>query len=476
MAGISVLSIVGTSLLVPKTRSWLNLILREKFHIWSKPSRKSPWLWLGLVSGSLTGVGVTSVLLKRQATKRVLATQKEILEVLERLIFASQSIDIRIHKSMKMVQEIELVSRGYRLSTILPPISRIEQNSSTHRCLNFRRALNEIIKDGVEVYRMFTSLVLKNTKSPVYELANNSNAALETDELTLSSIKRRFQMFHEMRRFAFIELLKVENHLHPYAFVATWKPLVNELEHLIETTNQLTLRLTNAQNLEFKVENIPMMEPTHTSSKGTSTQSKGLLQGLALLEQNIRAIQAKLYICSQDIRDSGEGNAMRVKCPCVLLTNDLELNKDTLVKQYLAVKQDLSNLTYEWEQSYDRLMRTFEPPASDSKPTQVITHPLPQEPPESSRIIVWDSPSEELEVTERVFEAVSGTAEDAKSVEKKLTRAERIQIQKARREDEKQLKMKQREVSMMVDELKDVVKRRKHDKGLDTAATPTNTD
>ncbi|KAK9727768.1 hypothetical protein K7432_001587 [Basidiobolus ranarum] len=462
--GLCLFSAAGISLSVPKARSWMKLLINDEYHKWSKPSRKSPWLWLWLATSSLAGVGMTTVWLKRRATKRVIAIQKVALSVLENLIYASQSFDIRIHKSMKMIQEIELVSRGYRLSTILPPISRIEQNSTTYRCLSFRRALYEIINDGILLYRNFTRLVLENTKSTVYEFSNNSNPVENSEDLTLASIKRRFQMLHEVRRFALIEILKIENHLPVHEFVSVWKRLVEQLDNLVETTDRLTVGLSTAHNNEFKVEDVPMMEPSHTNSKETHPKSRGLLQGLAILEQHIRAIQAKLYICSEDIRSAGE-----------------DLNKESLSKQYLAVKQDLNNVIYEWEQSYDRLLKNFESPAPECNIKPENDDSMPRESDEvttSSKVITCDSPSEEHEVSEKVFEAVSGVSEDRKLVEKKLTRAERIRFQKTRREEEEQARLKQREVSMMVDELRDVVKRRKHEKNSDTTTTTssTNTD
>ncbi|KAF9928833.1 hypothetical protein BGZ65_006087, partial [Modicella reniformis] len=56
------------------------------------------------------------------------------LRSLQLLISHCQTLDAKVNRAIMVIQEIELVSRGYRLSTPLAPISRIEQASKTRRC------------------------------------------------------------------------------------------------------------------------------------------------------------------------------------------------------------------------------------------------------------------------------------------------------------------------------------------------------
>ncbi|CDS81981.1 uncharacterized protein SPSC_00163 [Sporisorium scitamineum] len=57
------------------------------------------------------------------------ALQKAILRDVSSLIKVAQSFDVSINKSISAIQEVEIVSRGYKLTHPLPPISRIEAAS-----------------------------------------------------------------------------------------------------------------------------------------------------------------------------------------------------------------------------------------------------------------------------------------------------------------------------------------------------------
>ncbi|KAF8982312.1 hypothetical protein BGZ46_001481 [Entomortierella lignicola] len=73
--------------------------------------------------------------------KNIKATQNQALRSLQLLVNQCQALDIKVNRAIMVIQEIELVSRGYRLSTPLAPISRIEQASKTRRCNMVRAQL-----------------------------------------------------------------------------------------------------------------------------------------------------------------------------------------------------------------------------------------------------------------------------------------------------------------------------------------------
>ncbi|KAF9965424.1 hypothetical protein BGZ70_004888, partial [Mortierella alpina] len=80
---------------------------------------------------------------------RILATQNQALRSLQLLVNQCQALDAKVNRAIMVIQEIELVSRGYRLSTPLAPISRIEQASKTRRCNMVRaRLVAALVKSG----------------------------------------------------------------------------------------------------------------------------------------------------------------------------------------------------------------------------------------------------------------------------------------------------------------------------------------
>ncbi|GAK67224.1 uncharacterized protein PAN0_017c5450 [Moesziomyces antarcticus] len=60
-----------------------------------------------------------------RASEKV-ALQRSVLADVKRLIRAAQHFDLSINKAISAIQEVEIVSRGYKLTHPLPPISRIE--------------------------------------------------------------------------------------------------------------------------------------------------------------------------------------------------------------------------------------------------------------------------------------------------------------------------------------------------------------
>ncbi|KAG0267790.1 hypothetical protein BGZ95_002774 [Linnemannia exigua] len=73
--------------------------------------------------------------------RKLQSTQNQALRSLQLLVNECQSLDVKVNRAIMVIQEIELVSRGYRLSTPLAPISRIEQASKTRRCNMVRAQL-----------------------------------------------------------------------------------------------------------------------------------------------------------------------------------------------------------------------------------------------------------------------------------------------------------------------------------------------
>ncbi|KAF9089463.1 hypothetical protein BGX23_006649 [Mortierella sp. AD031] len=81
--------------------------------------------------------------------RKLQTTQNQALRSLQLLVNECQSLDVKVNRAIMVIQEIELVSRGYRLSTPLAPISRIEQASKTRRCNMVRAQLvSALLKSG----------------------------------------------------------------------------------------------------------------------------------------------------------------------------------------------------------------------------------------------------------------------------------------------------------------------------------------
>lgn len=108
-----------------------------------------------------------------------------------------QTLDAKVNRAIMIIQEIELVSRGYRLSTPLAPISRIEQASKSRRCNMVRAQLvaaltksgalfqrtTETLQSHIDPKRLSTLLDMYNVKPssrPSSPLGDDDNAGRAT--------------------------------------------------------------------------------------------------------------------------------------------------------------------------------------------------------------------------------------------------------------------------------------------------------
>ncbi|CEG80138.1 hypothetical protein RMATCC62417_14512 [Rhizopus microsporus] len=97
---------------------------------------------------------------KRRSSIRQL--YQSILSKLQSFIEQCDTFDTKVQRVLITIQEIELVSRGYRLSTPLSPISRIEQNSKQRKCVHLRSRLASILRrafivNGKEIWNLFSA-------------------------------------------------------------------------------------------------------------------------------------------------------------------------------------------------------------------------------------------------------------------------------------------------------------------------------
>src|SRR5438067_1385547 len=143
------------------------------------------------------------------------------------LVYNCQTLDLKINKALIMIQEIELISRGYRLSMPLSPITRIEQNSKNRRCLALRKIVYDILKNALDSYKNsikdLQPVVSQNNLTIMYNMYNINSCSeneieeeddddeqVENDKLSLENLKQCFQKMHSKRRECLCHLLALD--------------------------------------------------------------------------------------------------------------------------------------------------------------------------------------------------------------------------------------------------------------------------
>lgn len=189
------------------------------------------------------------------------------LSKVQAFIDHSDTLDTKVHRVLITIQEIELVSRGYRLSTPLSPISRIEQNSKQRKCIQLRNRLSTVLRRAFITYEEgiidLMDVVNKSNLATLYDMYNvHSIASLsamneEGDEVySLDQLKKLAQLMHLKRRECMVHFLALdvmtENHDSVrYDYQAGWKAVIDVLKKIVDETENFAKEVVDALEAEF---------------------------------------------------------------------------------------------------------------------------------------------------------------------------------------------------------------------------------
>ncbi|QQK39599.1 Proliferating cell nuclear antigen [Penicillium digitatum] len=314
---------------------------------WSRPKTGS-----GL---SLKRVGVLLILVpavgvffytfaKRQWLKYL---RHQAVEAAVPFIGNAQGFDSIASASVIFIQEVELVSRGYRISTPLPPISRIEDLVQTRRCLRLRRAVSECFYSLLERY-----IQSQNTLRPLtdegdlakyYDIYDIGLEELEVVEMSLSQRANEDQYSLRALRDLFGKLYSVRKSVLCCLLalsadgggsdIARWSSAVEEMRELAAVSGNCMLKMTKILNEEDHDDIPPSPSPSAPPSK---EHLRAQFRRLGSLSQGVRALHAKMHIASEESR----ANLERA---------DPDEFEAALLAQYDSIGSDLRALLQEWE-------------------------------------------------------------------------------------------------------------------------------
>lgn len=286
----------------------------------------------------------------------------------------------------------------------------------------------------------------------------------ENDMHSLEILKLCFQKMHAKRReclchFLALDVMTPGRDSHRRDYESHWAAVNNHLNNLSIVTGLFLERVIVASASELY--SIPSPKQDFMSQPSpaiiTNKSLKSYLHRLACVEQHIRGVQAKLYICNEDARKFYEAKDTTV-----------ENEKERLLNQYESISNDFKFMFQEWEEGKKVLKEMMDPTPTDSDSLgsrQSLIEDL--EPPRDSSedvgnksetpLIDWTQADEPLDVPAQVFEAEA----EPEVIIKRLTREERIAIQKTKRLQESKVRSARQDTERMVHELKDVLVRRK---------------
>ncbi|CAI7636320.1 unnamed protein product [Penicillium crustosum] len=405
---------------------------------WSR-SRTGSGLSLKKVGVLLILVPAVGVLFyafaKRQWLKYL---RHQAVEAAGAFIGNAQGFDSAASASVVFIQEVELVSRGYRISTPLPPISRLEDLVQTRRCLRLRRAVSECFYSMLERY-----IQSQNTLRPltddgnlakyydIYDIGLEELEAVEAslsqraneDQYSLRALRDLFGKLYSVRKSVLCCLLALSAD-GGGSDIARWSSAVEEMRELATVTGNSMLKMTAILNEEDRDTIPPSPLPSASPSKD---HLRSQFRRLNSLSQGVRALHAKMHIASEE----SHANLERAD------PDEFEAN---LLTQYDSIGSDLRALLQEWEAGKAALVNQHDrlSVGDRSRPPSTFLLPMSPTPSLGGSTAVEGSPTDALKALtgegrpdlthtyddEEIFEAVVLPASRNKRMS--LTRDERL--------------------------------------------------
>ncbi|KAG4026216.1 hypothetical protein MFRU_043g00210 [Monilinia fructicola] len=273
--------------------------------------------------------------------------QQSIVEA-SQFVHKAQEFDAVAAGALTLVQEVELVSRGYRLSTPLPPVSRLEDRSQTRRCTRLRKILRtsfaNIIPRYIQACNLLKPLAEEMDLDKYYDVYDISDLDYSEamlgytegefdDEESVRVLKIFAARFHTIRKIFLCCLLAFDAHGGKPDF-HRWGLAVDELHTLCSVTSEAEdkLRRILGEEESFPVPTTPKLPLTPGRER-----ARAQLRKLNTLSSGIRGLQAKLHVLREESDKSLND------------TEDVSELGSSLMMQYDSIGIDLKALMQEWE-------------------------------------------------------------------------------------------------------------------------------
>ncbi|KAK5086601.1 hypothetical protein LTR05_003769 [Lithohypha guttulata] len=427
--------------------------------------------------------------------------QKTAAASLTRLVNDSHSFDVTAGKTLRFIQEIELVARGYDIaSTPLPPISRLEDRKAIRRCQKLRtelaETLNLLITLYVESHNILQSFVVPQDLQryhDIYEisLAEYSDAIRVANESsqeasTLLKELRFASRLHAVARKVFLCDLLALRTTHGWHRVRQWRSvqmILREIEaetfcrqqslesHVHEEEFGVTADLQQRRNLSESMSASPMFQSPR------SKQFKLQMRRFEDVAQGVRALNAKIHVFNEELSGLESANT------------DEAVLASALTKHYEALGTDIRALQTDWDRGKSSLLLNISTdyrlrPGSLSPRTPVS--PSPGQggftivdagtPADALRHLNGDDRSSRSSdatlYDEEVFEAISKPTPRKRMSMAGMTRDEKIAKLNEERRKRATIQEQSDTTTNMLRELQIVLKHRPHTRSPSTPTTP----
>ncbi|KAI1767603.1 Mysoin-binding motif of peroxisomes-domain-containing protein [Hypoxylon sp. FL1150] len=300
------------------------------------------------LAASVAVVSLVLLIVRAYVRRQVLRSiQKQGLAEASNFFALSREYDCANSAALNFIMEVELVARGYRLSTPIPPISRLENNGQNVKCLRLRKALRNSLTEVISKY---------------YQVAFTIWAFAEQTELlqlqsqyqfTVADVVERFQvlskmdsenteklqplkdaafLFHDIRKMFLSGLLALHtagNDSDRLRFTT----ILEAFKELNSVTRQAYARVRDIlADDDFQIPKTPRSPETPSHDRW-----RHQVRRLNSMTMNIRSVQAKLHLLREESSKS------------LNEADDISDLGPLFMAQYDSIGQDLRDLMEAWQ-------------------------------------------------------------------------------------------------------------------------------
>ncbi|KAF3923222.1 hypothetical protein ABW20_dc0110572 [Dactylellina cionopaga] len=398
------------SLVLPKTRKKALRPLQIQNPHWYKRASVKDVLSGGLKSRLATGENLQFVERKKLRNLRT-----DTISTAEQFVENCQIFDVVVGNAITLIQEIELVSRGYRLSQPLPPITRLERADNSRKCARLRRTLAESFRlsippmcRAIEALGSFPRTSDLEKFYDVYDIrvcdlheASSGGGIDETefeDLESLRALKALFQRLYIVRKIFVCHLLALEangghrDHTQWHAVGTQLHTLGRLMADLATDAKAILMAET-----DFKIPPTPVPSTPNTAAAMLLSGNGGLsganrerlrqqLRKFNGLSATTRGLQAKMHLLREAtdkaLQIGNNSNIMMAQQQLQQPQEPLGENfGPELLMQYDEIGADLRGLLAEWESGRASLASALEKLNSSGSPTNSrpvsMTFPFP---------------------------------------------------------------------------------------------------
>ncbi|OCK75797.1 hypothetical protein K432DRAFT_429167 [Lepidopterella palustris CBS 459.81] len=274
--------------------------------------------------------------------------RQEAVDSASLLVTNLQAFEASTSSALALIQEVELVSRGYRLSSPLPPITRLEEKGQVRRCHRLRHSLRNAFAETIPIFAEqcgpLRQLIEEDDLEKYLDVYDISNPDLQEaaqgfsesefeDTETLKVLRILQYRLSTLRRVFLCSLLALEADGGKPDF-PRWRIAVSAMKSLAVSTGKWSEKINRTLGEE---EQFVMPSPQKAQPNPGRERLRASVRKLSSLSQGIRGLQAKMQILREESNKSLEES------------EDVAELGSSLMTQYDSIGADLKSLVQAWE-------------------------------------------------------------------------------------------------------------------------------